>query len=77
MLVLSAYHHVSKKSGRTAIGALLQILTGFECDIVIAIVNYPSDEGNVRSIDRVCAISIEIVAVVVVLEIRVVDVDVL
>ena len=52
-------------------------LTGFEGNVVIAIVNHESDEGNVRSINRVRTISIEVVPVVVVLEIRVVDVDVL
>lgn len=52
-------------------------LTGFEGNVVIAIVNHDSDKGDIRSINRICAISIEIVPVVVVFEIRVVDVDVL
>ena len=52
-------------------------LTGFEGNVVIAIVNHDSDEGDIRSVNRICAIGIEIVPVVVVLEIRVIDVDVL
>jgi len=56
---------------------LKSALTGFEGDIVIAVVNYPSCKRDVRSVDSVGSISVKIVQVGIVLEVRVVDVDVL
>ena len=53
------------------------MLTGFECDVVVAVVDYESGEGDIGSIDRVCTIGVEVVAVSVVFEVGAVDVDVL
>ena len=52
-------------------------LTGFEGDIVVAIVDHPPCQGNIGRVDRIKAVSVKIISVCVVLEVGVVNVDVL
>jgi hypothetical protein len=52
-------------------------LTGFEGNIVVAVVNDKSDECDIRGVDCVSAIGVEVVAVFVVVEVGIVDVYVL
>ena len=52
-------------------------LTGFKGDIVVAIIDHPPCQGNIRRVDRIKAVSVKIISVCVVLEVGVVNVDVL
>jgi hypothetical protein len=52
-------------------------LTGFEGDIVVTVVDDKSDECDIRGVNCVSAIGVEVVAVLVVVEIGVVDVYIL
>jgi hypothetical protein len=52
-------------------------LIGFEGDFVVTVVDHPSCELDVGSINRVSSVTIQIHPIVVVLKVGVVDVDVL
>jgi hypothetical protein len=75
MLVLSEVIVSAADTKRDVI--ITSALTGFEGDIVIAVVNNPSCKRDVGSIDRISSVGIEVEGVCIVLEVGVVDVDVL